>query len=296
MTPILTRDQIVSVVATGFAAKRRDLQRGVRALESMGYRVLLGEHVHERDGYLAGNDFARLDDLLGSLDRPDIAAIWFARGGYGTTRLLQYLKPKHLRRSRPSLIGYSDLTALFAAALKQTDRRCLYGPVVTELGDPDSFNATSLRAALAGRPQRWRVAQRQFWCAGSAEGRLLGGNLTVLNALAGTPYQPSMKDAVLLLEDVGEPTYRVDRMLTQMRDAGYFRGLRGVLLGSMVAPKRKRFPPDRDLRDVIVECFEPLEIPVVAELPIGHLPDKRTVPLGAPVQLDGAARRLIFDP
>jgi len=294
MPSILTRDQIVGVVATGFAVKRPELERGVSRLEEMGFRVLQGEHLFEREGYLAGNDFARADDLLSMLKRPDLAAIWFARGGYGTTRLLKWLQPALLAKSRPALIGYSDLTALFAASQKKGGRRCLYGPVVTELGDSGAFHAGSLRAALAGKEQIVRFRRSAQWLPGSADGILVGGNLTVLNSLCGTRFMPSFKDKILLLEDVGEPTYRIDRMLTQMRDAGLFKQLRGVLLGSMTPAVRKRFPPDRDLKDVVVECFEPLAVPLVSDLPIGHLAGKKTVILGAPVAIDGAARRVVF--
>lgn len=294
MPAILTRDQIVGVVATGFAVQRKPLLAGVKRLEAMGFRVLLGEHLFESDGYLAGDDFARVDDLLSMLKRPDLAAIWFARGGYGTTRLLKWLRPALLAKSRPALIGYSDLTALFGAAQRRGERRCLYGPVVTELGDADSFNAASLRAALAGREQVVRYRRAEQWLPGSAEGTLVGGNLSVLNALCGTRFMPTLKDRVLLLEDVGEPTYRVDRMLTQMRDAGLFNQLRGVLLGSLEPVKRKRFPPDRDLKEVVVECFEPLGIPLVSGLPFGHQAGKRTAVLGALAAIDGASRRVVL--
>ena len=172
MEPILTRDQIVGVVAPGYAVRPHLLRRGVARLEAMGYRTLLGDSVTARDGYLAGDDDARFADLSGMLQRQDVAAIWFARGGYGTARLLRRLRPALLRRERPALIGYSDLSALFAQFNGRRSRRCLYGPVVTELGDPKSYHKGSLAAALGGCEQVLKLREKQIWSPGRATGIL----------------------------------------------------------------------------------------------------------------------------
>jgi len=294
--PILTRDQIVGVVAPGYAVRPHLLRRGVARLEAMGFHPLLGESVTAQDGYLAGDDDARLADLSAMLRREDVAAIWFARGGYGTARLLRRLKPAMLRGRRPALIGYSDLTALFAQFRGPGSRRCLYGPVVTELGDPRSYHRGSLDAALAGREQVLKLRKKQVWAAGSATGILSGGNLSVLTSLCGTRFAPSFRRRILFLEDVGEPTYRLDRMLTQWRDAGWLSGLAGVLLGGFSVPPRRRFPPDRDPEVVLREFFEPLGVPVVAGIDAGHVNAKRTLVLGAPATIDTAGRRVLLGP
>jgi muramoyltetrapeptide carboxypeptidase len=296
LTPILTRDQIVGVVATGYAVQPRLLERGVKRLEAMGYRTLLGRSVTAADGYLAGDDDARFADLSEMLRREDVAAVWFARGGYGTARLLRRLRPAILRRRRPALIGYSDMSALFAQFTAGGSRRCLYGPVVTELANPANYNAASLRDALAGREQSLKLRASQIWCNGRASGTLVGGNLSVLTALCGTRFAPTLRGRVLFLEDVEEPTYRIDRMLTQWLDAGWLRGLAGVLLGSFSFPSRRHFPPDRDPEQVLREFFEPLGVPVVAGLRAGHIAGKRTLVLGAPAKIDTARRRIVLGP
>ena len=296
MEPILTRDQIVGVVASGYAVRPALLRRGVARLQALGFHPLLGRSVEATDGYLAGNDDARFDDLTEMLEREDVAAIWFARGGYGTARLLRRLRPAMLRGHRPALIGYSDLTALFAQFTRPGSRRCLYGPVVTELGEASNYHAGSLKAALGGREQVLKLRRSQIWCDGRVSGILAGGNLTVLTSLCGTPFEPKLRRRVLFLEEVGEPTYRLDRMLTQWRDAGWLRGLAGVLLGSFSVPPRRHFPPDRDPEVVLREFLEPLGIPVIAGLPAGHCRGKRTLVLGAPVEIDTARRRLVLGP
>ncbi|NIM01089.1 MAG: LD-carboxypeptidase [Acidobacteria bacterium] len=296
MEPILTRDQIVGVVATGYAVRPLLLRRGIARLEAMGFHPLLGRSVRATDGYLAGNDDARFEDLSEMMTREDVAAIWFARGGFGTARLLRRLRPAMLRGRRPALIGYSDLSALFAQFTRARSRRCLYGPVVTELGDGSNYHSGSLKAALAGREQVIKLRPSQVWCAGRASGVLVGGNLSVLTSLCGTRFAPTLRGRILFLEDVGEPTYRLDRMLTQWRDAGWLRGLAGVLLGSFIVPPRRHFPPDRDPEEVLKEFFRPLGVPVVAGLRAGHSRGKRTLVFGAPAEIDTVRRRVILGP
>jgi muramoyltetrapeptide carboxypeptidase len=285
----------VRVVATGFAVRPRELARGIATIESLGYAVRVGEHALERDGYLAGGDDARSEDLRAALADGEARAIWFARGGYGTARLLDRVSWKRLARAPKLLVGYSDLTALFAPAV-EAGARCLYGPVVAELGRAGAWDRRSLCELLAGRPLRFRVRASDVVVPGRAAGTLVGGNLTVLTHLCGTPWAPRLDGRILFLEEVGEEAYRIDRMLTQLRSARVFHGLRGVLLGAFEVPRRRRFPPDRAWIASIRETFEPLGIPVIAGIPAGHLPAKRTLPLGGRALLDSVAREVRLAP
>ncbi len=296
LLPLLERGDTVAVVSPGFAVRRRPLAAGLAALRRMGFRVVTGEHVLDRAGYLAGSDEQRAADLDAVIRDAGVDAIWFARGGYGAARLLERVDWRALRRSGKPLIGYSDVTALFAAALSRTACPCLYGPVVSELGDPAAFHRPSLRAALRGEALTQRLRPRQVLAPGRARGPLAGGNLTVLSHLWGTRWAPDLRDAVLFLEDVGEETYRLDRMLTQLRSTGALARVRGVLLGGLVPAPRRRFPPDRDLGELLRETFLPLGVPVVTGLPAGHVRHKRTLPLGGRTEIDTAARRVRFHP
>lgn len=295
--PTLERGDRVWVVAPGFAVRRRDLDAGVSALERRGYRVRLGRHVLAREGYLAGGDAERTDDLVTALTDPDSRAVWFARGGYGSARLLDRLPWRRLRGLTKLLVGYSDLTALYAPVLERaTGARCLYGPGVTELPQRSLWHGPSLRNALAGRAVSLRVARRDVLVSGRARGVLKGGNLTVAAHLLGTRFAPRFRDAILFLEDVGEATYRLDRSLTQLRQAGAFSGVRAVLLGGFGVPARRRFPPDRPLDDVVREAFAGLGVPVVRGIPAGHVAGKRTLPLGGTAQVDTDAGRIELTP
>jgi muramoyltetrapeptide carboxypeptidase len=283
----------VGVVAPGFAVPPQALARGTAALTAMGFSVVLGRSVLSRDGYLAGGDAERAEDLDSMLADPAVRGIWFARGGYGTARLLDLLDWKAAARDPKVLVGYSDLTALFAVTVRRTRASCLYGPVVAELGDPASYHAPSLKKMLAGGKVELRFPRRGVLREGRAKGRLLGGNLTVLAHLLGTPHAPDLRGAVLFLEDAGESAYRLDRLLQHLRMSGALRGIAAAVFGSFEPePKRRKFPPDRPLLELVREVFLPLGVPVVVGIPAGHLPGKWTLPIGGSAVLDTKAGRL----
>jgi muramoyltetrapeptide carboxypeptidase len=295
--PLLVPGDTVGVVAPGFAVRPARLHAGVRRLRRMGYRVALGEHVLSRHGYFAGDDAARGKDLRAMLDDDEVRAIWFARGGYGTARLLDHVPWRMLKRRPKLLIGYSDLTALFCAAVRRTGQVCLHGPVVTELGRRETYHAPSLRRLLGGGSTVLRFRKRQVLAEGSARGTLIGGNLTVLSHLQGTRYAPETRGCVLFLEEVGEEAYRVDRALTHLKMSGAFRGLAGVLVGRCsVPPARRTFPPDRTLAEVLEDALASLGVPVVTDLPAGHVPGQWTLPLGGTAEIDTLSREVRFRP
>jgi muramoyltetrapeptide carboxypeptidase len=295
--PLLVRGDTVGVVAPGFAVRPAPLQAGARRLRRMGFRVALGEHVLSRHGYLAGPDEARAEDLRAMIADKDVRAIWFARGGYGTARILDRVPWRTLKRRPILFVGYSDLTALFCAVVQRTGQVCLHGPVVTELGKPGAYHPRSLRRLLNGEPTALRVRGRQVLVEGYARGRLLGGNLTVLTHLLGTRYAPDLRGCVLFLEEVGEEAYRIDRALTHLKMGGAFRRLAGVLVGRCSVPRPERsFPRDRSLRELLTEFFAPLGVPVVTDLPAGHVPAKWTLPLGGTAEIDTGAGEVRFRP
>jgi len=261
----------------------------VARLGRLGFRVVVGRHVLDRHGYLAGDDDARAADLVEMLRAPDVRALWFARGGYGTARILDRVPWRALARAPKVLVGYSDLTALFAPAIDRARALCLYGPVARELGEAAAWHAPSLRRLLSGQPLELRIAARDVVAGGRARGRLIGGNLTVLAHLCGTSYEPDCRGAILYLEDTGEPTYRIDRMLTQLGQAGWLARVRGVVVGNLDVPPRRRFPPDRSLDDVLGEALASLGVPVVRGLVAGHVAHKRTLPLGGTAEIDTRA-------
>lgn len=293
----LRRGDRVGVVAPGFAVRPEALDSGLAALARRGLVAVSGRHVRDVDGYFAGDDAARAADLDAAIADADTRAVWFARGGYGTARLLDRIDLDRLIRQPKLLLGYSDVTALSGALLARTSAVCLQAPFVAELGVREAFHAPSLAAALAGRVVRRKIRAADVMRPGRAGGRLMGGNLTVLVHLLGTPYMPSLRGAVLFLEEAGEEAYRIDRLLTHLRMSRALDGVRAVLVGQILAPATKReFPGDRDVASVLRDALLPLGVPVVTGVPVGHGKGKWTIPIGGGVSIDTAKGFVAFDP
>lgn len=295
--PLLRRGDTIGVVAPGFAPSPAALRSGIRALERAGYIVRVGRHVHGLHGYFPAADRQRAEDFNDMVRDRSIHAIWFARGGYGSARILPLVDWAALRRCGKTFIGYSDVTALALAALRKPGTVWLYGPVVTEMGLDRSFQKAGFRRLLAGKDDRLAFRKDQVLVPGKGKGRLLGGNLTVLTHLLGTRWMPSLDGAILALEDVGEETYRLDRLLTHLRLTGSLDRVAGICLGRFdPPPARRRFPPDRSLEMVLRDLLGDCKVPVVHSLPFGHIPGKRVLPLGCRATLDTVTRRLDLSP
>lgn len=268
----------VAIVAPSGPPSAVLLRRGVRRLEGLGLKVVVGAHVLDRQDldYLAGDDAARAADLQAAWCDPAVSAVFCCRGGYGAGRLLGLLDWDAMRAAGPKvLIGSSDITALHNAFAIELGVPTLHGPMpACEIlageggGEPSSWE--SLWAALSGAPEP--VRGDRVLVAGRAEGVLRGGNLSLLASMCGTRWQPSFADRIVFLEDIGEEPYRIDRMLTQLLQAGAFDGVRGIALGSWV--------DCGDPYPVLRDRLEPFGVPILAGLPVGHGSPQMSVWLG----------------
>jgi muramoyltetrapeptide carboxypeptidase len=277
----------VAVVAPGSAAKPARIRRGARELERLGFDVRVSRQAFARHGHFAGEDSARASALRRALADPAVRAIVFTRGGFGSARLLPLVE-RDLRRSRPKiLVGYSDATSLLAFASGKLGWVTFHGPMVaTDFPKLGRADRSSFLDTLSGRPTdalRLRTTIRP----GVAEGRLFGGCLSILVSLLATPYAVDLSDRILLLEDVNEEPYSLDRMLTQLRQTGRLARARGIVFGEM-----QNCGTRRELLAVLTERTRDLGLPVAFGLPSGHGRGKRTVPLGVRVRLD-AGRRVL---
>ena len=260
----------------------------------MGWEPIVGEHVLERDGYLAGSDENRAADLNRFAADPSVDAIWCARGGYGAMRLLDRIDYDAWRRSPKTLIGYSDITALHAAIGPRAGLVTFHGP--TARARLTDFSEASLRASVASGGEPCGEAPRaSVLHGGRARGRLVGGNLAIVAALLGSPYAPSFEGAILVLEDVNESIYRIDRMLTHLRLAGALDRLAGIAFGHFTDIPPEPSDEERPLLDVLREVARRCGVPCLANIPVGHVADQWTVPLGAFACLDADARSLTIE-
>jgi muramoyltetrapeptide carboxypeptidase len=246
----------------------------------------MGLHVSRHTGYLAGTDAERLADLNAALRDDRVDGIWCARGGYGAMRLLRDVDYDAMRRRPKTLLGYSDITALHAAFGVHSGVITLHGP--TARGRLTDFSRDSLvRAAIARRDPCGVAADARTLRGGRAAGRLVGGNLALLAALAGTPYAPDYDGAILVVEDVGEPLYRIDRLLRQLELAGALSKVAGIAFGSFTECRDEGADVVIEALDrVLAEAAEAAGVPAVAGIPLGHIDDQWTIPLGARAELD----------
>ncbi len=271
----------------------QQLERGVHYLFEKGYKVVLGHHVREQQGYLAGTDKMRSDDLNDMLRRPDIQAIFCARGGYGLTRILDRIDYKAAQNHPKIILGYSDITALQMALYAKAGLITFSGPMVAvELGGELqplteesmwSMLTTNDLHVLADNNLHY---EKQTLSPGRSEGPLLGGCLSVLVSLLGTPYMPELRGAILLLEDVGEDLYKIDRYLSQLGNAGILDSVNGVLLGQFINIAADENEKPLELQHVLDYYFASLNVPVLGNFPYGHTQTKVTAPLGCRVLLD----------
>jgi muramoyltetrapeptide carboxypeptidase len=291
---MLRPGDLIGVVAPAGATEAAAVTAGVSLLENAGYSVRLGDSVFKRMGFLAGNDSERAADLLGMFGDRDVKAILAARGGYGSGRLLPHLDIEVIRQNPKIFVGYSDLTFLLSHMLQRAELVAFHGPMVAGLGAIPRA-AGALLSFLSGDRVGWNLAAREIIQPGTAEGVMVGGCLSVIVSTLGTPYEAETKDRLLFLEDVNEKPYRIDRMLTQLRQAGKLAGVAGVMFGEMhgcVADANEAVT----VRDVIRQTFANDPYPVVFGLPTGHGTGAATLPLGIRARLAGERLTLLESP
>lgn len=273
---------VLSIVAPSGPFDRERFEAGVEWLEQR-YEVQFDEGIFSKNGYLAGDDDRRLNELIGALVAPEVDAILCARGGYGATRLLPQLDPGLVSNANKMLVGFSDVTALHAL-WSRADVRSMHAPMVGALAGASDALRESWCATLEGRTagRTWDLQTLRF---GYGEGALIGGNLAVVAALLGTRYAPSVAGKILFLEDVGERPYRIDRMLTSLIQAGWFDACAGVVLGAFTDGDAG--PDGTSVESVLSERLADLSVPVVSGLSAGHIDENEPLLFGTLARIAG---------
>lgn len=265
---------------------------GVKTLESLGFRVILGPNALKKKAYLAGSDEERLEGFNNMLQDRRIDGLVCLRGGYGSMRILQKIDYSLIRRNPKVLVGYSDITALQLAIWKQTGLVTFSGPMLSsEFGvQADIFTMWHFHQAVTSPLPLGPIPTSPDPAVikpGRACGRLLGGNLSLVTATLGTPYEIDTRGAILFLEEVGEQPYRVDRMLNQLRLAGKLSSALGVVFGQWIDCEANKKKDDSfTLLEVIDSVFKDLKTPCFSGLLAGHGPRKATLPLGVRAEID----------
>jgi muramoyltetrapeptide carboxypeptidase len=283
--PLSAGARVALIAPAGPLRSPDELTAAIAHAESLGWEPVPALHAMRRDGYLAGTDDERLLDLNTALQDDRIDGIWSLRGGYGAMRILRDVDYDAMRRRPKTILGYSDITALHAAFGARSNVVGFHGPTArSKLTD---FARDSLvRACIERTDSCGTAAGARTLREGRSEGRLVGGNLSLLAALTGTPYEPDYRDAILVIEDVGEPTYRIDRMLVQLALSGALDELAGIAFGHFTEGSAPSEAEHRGLEAVLREIADAAGVPTVAGIPLGHIADQWTIPLGVRGELD----------
>ncbi len=305
----LRKGDTIALVAPAGPVDRARLERGVAVYEKQGFQLKTYRDIYATHGYLAGDDDVRTKELMEAFADPEVAAIFPARGGTGVTRLLDRLDYELIRQNPKILCGFSDITALHLAVNSQTGLVTFHSPHPMDgPGHPEGFTdltaRTYWRCLLADEYESsneasWEIPltenERQGIATvhpGTATGRLIGGNLALICSLLGTPYEIVTEQNILLIEDISEQPYRIDRFLSQLQLAGKLDKLSGVVVGQFTDCLPEEGKASLTLEQIFSNYLGELKVPIVQNFPTGHARDNATLPLGVQVELNADARKL----
>ncbi|MDB4443987.1 LD-carboxypeptidase [bacterium] len=272
----------IGVIAPAGPVLQSELQSGIDVLESSGFGVIIAPHLYHVQDYLAGDDEARLQDLHNMFGNKKVKAIICARGGYGALRLLDKIDYDLIRANPKIFVGYSDITAMLLAIFKKTGLVTFHGPIVKDISKNSRQNLKSLFDMVCSKTKTGiGHSGGRALVPGKATGALLGGNLSLICYLSGTPFMPSLKDAILFIEERGEALYRIDRMLTHLRLSGLLEGAAGIIAGQF-----EDCGDPSAIDRLLVDTFSGLNIPIFSGLPVGHGLVNLPLPIGLEATLD----------
>ncbi|WP_232457026.1 S66 peptidase family protein [Polaribacter sp. SA4-12] len=286
--PYLHKGDTIAIVAPAGILKNRQetIQKAKRLVEGWGLCVVLGDNLFKNGHHFSGSDLQRTADFQKALDNPNIKAIWAARGGYGSVRILDKLNYKKFKKSPKWIIGYSDITA-FHNHIHNLGVETIHGMMATSVEEkPEEIIKTisSFKKALFGQDISYTIASSTYNKEGIVEGQLIGGNLAILTSMLGSKSQLNTDGKILFLEEIGEYKYSIDRMLQSLKRAGYFENVNGLIIGDISSIKKNSTKWGHSIEQLILEVV-PKNIPVLFDFPAGHKADNRALIFGRKVKL-----------
>ena len=283
----LKQGDLIGIIAPASPVTTEEIKPAINIIKQQGYSVLEGNHLYDTHDYLAGSDEDRLSDLHEMFLNNNIKAILCARGGYGTPRLLDRIDYEIIKENPKLLIGFSDITAILLAIYHKTGLMVWHGPMLRGIeGREDNLNML-LNILSSGGKINFKLNMDNVLNMGKAKGTLMGGNLSLISALIGTPFLPSFRDSILFLEDRGESLYRIDRMLTHLRLSGVFEGIKGLIAGNFLDCGNID-----EIKKMLGSAINQ-SCPVYTEFPAGHGKENHPLPFGVEAELD--TESLIFN-
>lgn len=282
-------DSIAIVAPAGILKNKQDLiQQAKELAESWGLKVLIGPHVFNQNRHFAGTDEERAKDFQKALDNPNIKAIWSARGGYGSVRILDKLDFTKFQENPKWIVGYSDITA-FHSHVHTLGFETLHAMMGTSMSydiEETVESKETLRKVLFGESLSYEIPSSTYNVQGEAEGILIGGNLSIMASMLGSESQMKTDGKILFLEEIGEYKYAIDRMIQSLKRAGYFNNLKGLIVGDMSNIKKNTTSWGSSIEQLILDATAEYDIPILFKFPAGHEADNRALIFGRKIQLN----------
>ncbi|RNL83385.1 LD-carboxypeptidase [Sinomicrobium pectinilyticum] len=282
--PNLKKGDTVAIVATARSFQPEDLQPAIDTLRGWGLHVVPGKTIGPEYHQLSGTDKARARDLQNMLDNPAIKAIWAARGGYGTVKIVDMLDFTRFRQKPKWIIGYSDVTVLHSH-IHNLGIATLHATMPINVKKNSEETIQSLKKALFGEKLQYTIPSRVQNRTGIAEGKMVGGNLSILYSLLGSPSAIKTDGKILFIEDLDEYLYHIDRMMMNLKRNGYFDNIKALVVGGMTRMHDNSIPWGKDAIGIVKEIADKYNFPVCFDFPAGHLQDNRALVLGKEAKL-----------
>ncbi len=276
-------DTVAIVAPSGILKNRNDeVEQAKALLESWNLNVVIGEHVFSQDDHFAGTDAERCEDFQKALDNPKVSAIWCARGGYGTVRILDKLDYSDFKKNPKWIIGYSDITALHNQVHNEGFESIHALMCVSLTKDLSEIEEplTTFKDAIFGKPMRYTLEGSSYNRVGEVSAPVVGGNLTILHTMLGSNTSIDTSGKFLFIEEIGEYKYHIDRMLQSLKRAGYFENCKGVMVGDMSKMRKNTTPWGKSIEQLILDVLAEYDFPIVFNVPAGHEKDNRALILG----------------
>lgn len=291
--PRLQKGDTVAILATARKNTDDNLKPAIDLLQSWGLKVLIGKTIGLDNNQLAGTDEERAADFQQQLDNPKVKAIWCVRGGYGTVRMLDLLDFTQFKQNPKWIIGFSDITVLHSH-LNLMGYKSIHAIMPISLEKASDEAIETLKTALFGKPLTYEINTDAKNRLGTASGELVGGNLSILYSLFGSPTAIECQDKILFIEDLDEYLYHIDRMMMNLKRNGCLENIKGIIVGSMSKMRDNEIPWGKDAFEIIEEITRNYSFPVLYNFPAGHIDDNRALILGSQVTMEVNDRKSIL--
>ncbi|WP_271855239.1 S66 peptidase family protein [Patiriisocius marinus] len=285
-SPFLEKGALVAIVATARKITKEELMPAINLLESWGLKHILGDSIGVEEHQFAGSDALRAKDFQQQLDNPNVNAIWCARGGYGTVRMIDLVDFSNFKNNPKWVIGYSDVTVLHTH-INALGFATIHGQMCLEIEKRTEESRATLKELLFGNFKEITIASTsKHNREGKVNGKLIGGNLSVLMSILGSISEVELKGAILFIEDLDEMLYHIDRMLQTLKRAGYLKNISGLIVGGMSSMRDNAIPFGETAIEIIATSVAEYEYPVCFNFPAGHIEDNRALVMGAEIDFE----------